>query len=100
MWNIVGASASALGPFTFKMTSREELHQYRQSTEGKPAHERVYFFHAHIYYDSSNPEETEKMLNLRQRLQQDFASDNHVAVHRLQVSLPLCLLCVCVGCTY
>ena len=79
------------------MTSREQLHEYRQSTEGKPAHERVYFFHAHIYYDSSNTEETEKMLKLRQRLRHDFASDDHVDVHRLQVSLPLCLLCMCGG---
>ena len=70
------------------MTSREELHQYRQSTEGKSAHERVYFFHAHVYYDSSNPEEIEKMMKLRQKLQQDFASDEHVDVHALQASLP------------
>ena len=70
------------------MTSREHLRQYRQSTEGKPAHERVFFFHAHIYYDASIAEEAEKMLQLQQRLQQDFSGDDHVAVHALQASLP------------
>ena len=78
-----------------KMTSKEHLHEYRQSTEGKPAHERVYFFHAHIYYDASIPEEKEKMLKLQQRLQQDFSGDKHVSVHARQASLlrPIMLVC-------
>ena len=47
----------------------------------------VYFFHAHIYYDASIPEEKEKMMKLQQRLQQDFNGDEHVSVHARQASL-------------
>ena len=77
------------------MTSKEHLHEYRQSTEGKPAHERVYFFHAHIYYDVSIPEEKEKMLKLQQRLQQDFSGDEHVSIHARQASLLRPIMRVC-----
>ena len=66
------------------MTTRESLHRYRESTEGEEAHVRVFFFHAHIYYDPEGPQK-EKMLALHKNLQKDFKDDPNVEVHTLQV---------------
>ena len=66
------------------MTTRESLHKYRESTLGEEAHVRVFFFHAHIYYDPDGPQK-EKMLALHKKLQDDFKDDPNVEVHTLQV---------------
>ena len=67
------------------MTSREALRSYRERTNDRAAHERVYFFHAHIYYDSSSVEETSKMRDVMKSLHHHFDSDDHVEIHTLQV---------------
>lgn len=84
------------------MTSRDALHAYREKTADKHPHERVYFFHAHIYYDSSSQEETSKMHALVKALQQHTSEDDHVEIHTLQVSTRLSIItkgrhamCVC-----
>ena len=51
---------------------------------GEEAHVRVFFFHAHIYYDPEGPQK-EKMLALHKNLQKDFKDDPNVEVHTLQV---------------
>ena len=68
------------------MTSREALHAWREKTAGQAPHARVYFFHAHIYYDSARQEEKAKMHTLIKEIQDEFAADDHVDVHTLQVS--------------
>ena len=67
------------------MTTREALHTYREKTVGRAPHERVYFFHAHIYYYSESKDETNKMHEVKARLEQQYSGDNHVEVHTLQV---------------
>ena len=67
------------------MTSREALHSYRERTKGRAAHERVYFFHAHIYYDGSSADEKSKMQDVMKSLHHNFDSDDHVEIHTLQV---------------
>ncbi|CAL8468988.1 g8529 [Coccomyxa elongata] len=67
------------------MTTREALRSYRQKTQDKPPHERVYFFHAHIYYDADDTDEVAKMKTLHETLQNDFSSDDHIEIHKLQV---------------
>jgi len=67
------------------MTTREALHTYREKTVGRAPHERVYFFHAHIYYYSESKDETNKMHEVKARLEQHYSGDNHVEVHTLQV---------------
>ena len=67
------------------MTSREALRSYRERMKDRAAHEQVYFFHAHIYYDSSSAEETSKMRDVKKSLHQAFDSDDHVEIHTLQV---------------
>ena len=65
------------------MTTREALHKYRESTTGEEAHVRVFFFHAHIYYDPEGPQKAQ-MLALHKKLQEDFKTDPDVEVHTLQ----------------
>ena len=67
------------------MTSREALHSYREKTKDRAAYERIYFFHAHIYYDVSSADGTSKMQDIMKSLQHDFDSDDHVEIHTLQV---------------
>ncbi len=67
------------------MTTREALQTYREKTAGRAPHERVYFFHAHIYYDSQSKDETTKMHEVQARLEQQYSGDDHVEVHTLQV---------------
>ena len=67
------------------MTTREALHTYREKTAGKAPHERVYFFHAHIYYDSQSKDETTRMHEVKAKLEQQYSGDDHVEVHTLQV---------------
>lgn len=67
------------------MTTREALRSYRENTRDKPPYERVYFFHAHIYYDADDTNEVAKMKILHESLRNDFSSDDHVEVHKLQV---------------
>ena len=68
------------------MTNRQNLHDYMESTQGKEPHERVYFFHSHIYYAPDEPQKMQ-MLELHERLQKDFIDDPDVEVHTLQVSV-------------
>ena len=65
------------------MTTREDLHKYRESTLGEEAHVRVFFFHAHIYYEPDGPRKS-KMLALYKKLQEDFMDDPDVEIHTLQ----------------
>lgn len=67
------------------MTTKEALRSYREKTQDKPPYERVYFFHAHIYYDADDTDEVAKMKILHETLQNDFSSDYHVEIHKLQV---------------
>ncbi len=67
------------------MTTREALRSYREKTQDKSPHERVYFFHAHIYYDADDTDEVAKMNILLETLQNDFSRDDHVELHKLQV---------------
>ena len=67
------------------MITREALHKYRKSTTGEEPHVRVFFFHAHIYYDPEGPQKAQ-MLALHKRLQEDFKEDPDVEVHTLQAS--------------
>lgn len=68
------------------MTCKEALHAWREKTAGQAPHARVYFFHAHIYYDSARQEEKLKMHTIIKEMQDEFAADDHVGVHTLQVS--------------
>ena len=70
---------------TAQMTSREALRLYREKTQDKAPHERVYFFHAHIYYDSDDADETAKMESLMKTLQSTLSKDDHFEIHTLQV---------------
>ena len=67
------------------MTSRDAFRLYRDKTRDKPAYERVYFFHAHIYYNIDDAGEVAKMDALHKTLQGSFSQDDHYEVHTLQV---------------
>lgn len=78
------------------MTSREAFRLYRESTLDKPPHERVYFFHAHIYYNSDDAVEVAKMKALLETLQSTLSKDDHYEIHTLQVifqQIKLCKAC-------
>lgn len=65
------------------MTTKEDLHKYRESTLGEEPHVRVFFFHAHIYYEPDGPQKSQ-MLALHKKLLEDFKDDPDVEVHTLQ----------------
>ena len=67
------------------MTSRQALHEYLEAHKGEPVETRVYFFHAHIYYDHTDPGEAALMAALKSKLQAHFEHDDDVEIHTLMV---------------
>ena len=68
------------------MTTREALHAHLAAHKEAPVYERVYFFHAHIYYDQSDPGEAAKMAALDPQLRKHFEAHEHVKVQDLKAS--------------
>ncbi|BDA43010.1 Uncharacterized 21.2 kDa protein [Coccomyxa sp. Obi] len=66
------------------MTNRDAFLSYREKTVDKPPHERVYFFHSHLYYDGDDENEVAKMKLLLEHINTAFSEDNHVEVHEMQ----------------
>ncbi|MGZ3419553.1 MAG: DOPA 4,5-dioxygenase family protein [Polyangiales bacterium] len=61
--------------------TRSSLLAHRAATEHAPAGERVWFFHAHVYFDHEEPEQVEAARAFQRRIEETFAPSGHVEVH-------------------
>ncbi len=62
-------------------TSRESLLRHRAANEGAPEHRRVWFFHAHVYFDHESPERTAEARAFAERIRATFGENAHVELH-------------------
>jgi DOPA 4,5-dioxygenase len=61
--------------------TRSSLIAHRTATEQQTPGERVWFFHAHVYFDHDEPEQVEAARRFQRRIQETFAPGGHVEVH-------------------
>lgn len=64
-------------------TSLESLRRHRAAHETGADYDRVWFFHAHVYFDHESKEEVARAHAFMDRIRETYASNAHVEVHRL-----------------
>lgn len=62
-------------------TSLESLRRYRSAHDEGPESRRVWFFHAHVYFDHESPAGVADARAFMDRVRETYAATAHVEVH-------------------